>query len=449
MVEHPGGFRAAAVVVLAGGLAMSCERAATTVPPWPSPGVRHTEMGSGRFAGTPEAHWPDQAVARGVRAAIADQLGSAAAGTLSVQVKHGVAVLKGATDTLLAKQGAGEAAKAVRGVRAVVNQVDVHPPTVPDQTIAAGIRRAWSVLPCGEQSRLKVDARDGVVTLRGVLASQQQKRWAAQAAAGVRGVVGVHDEILVSPPPARPADQIAEDVRNRLRWALPLDGKDIAVQVNHGVVTLTGKVATPADFDRAEMLATQVTGVYAADVASLAVDPAAFPAEPHAPAAAFASDDAVAQAVRDAMFYDPRLDSYDVAVSVHRGVATLTGQVPTLRAARAAVKDALGTVGVSRTIDRIGVAPAPASDALLARGIRESLARDPMADLAKLRVQVRRGRARLFGTVGGQLAHTRALEVAASVRGVQSLQDDIRVADQRAPAPSGPHRQSRAAPVIR
>ncbi|HXJ21806.1 MAG TPA: hypothetical protein VMT03_16395 [Polyangia bacterium] len=35
------------------------------MPAWPTPGVPHTEMGSDRFAGTPEARWPDEAVARG------------------------------------------------------------------------------------------------------------------------------------------------------------------------------------------------------------------------------------------------------------------------------------------------------------------------------------------------------------------------------------------------
>ncbi|HXJ21817.1 MAG TPA: BON domain-containing protein [Polyangia bacterium] len=114
-----------------------------------------------------------------------------------------------------------------------------------------------------------------------------------------------------------------QPARRDIHRALPLDARDISVGADHGRVALNGKVATPADFDRAAVLA-EVTGGRGVDVSKLVVDPGAFPSEPHAPATALAPDSAVAQAVRDAMFYDPRLDSYDVGVSVHDGIATLT-----------------------------------------------------------------------------------------------------------------------------
>ncbi|HVZ86989.1 MAG TPA: BON domain-containing protein [Polyangia bacterium] len=404
-------------------------------------------MSSNRFAGTPEARWPDEAVARGVRDVIADDLGTRAAGILAIHVSHGVVVLGGTTETLLAKQAAEQAAKSVRGVRAVVNELQVRPATSPDETIAADVRRTWTSLPCAAADRLKVDVQGGTVTLRGVIDSAQRKQWAARAAAGVRGVIAVRDDLLVSPPPTRSDADIRQDVRRRLDWALPLDAGAVAVQVSNGSVTLDGKVATPADLDRAEVLA-GVTGARAVDVSKLAVDPEAFPSEPRAPTAAFASDQALAQVVRDAMFYDPRLDSYDVTVRVSQGVATLTGRAPTLLAASAARADAQGTVGVKKVIDGISIpAPPVHSDALLAQRIREAFARDPLTDLGNVRVQANAGLVRLFGPVAGQLAHTRALEVASAVPGVQALRDDIRIAPAQAPPPKDMKRQSRSAPT--
>lgn len=441
-----GDRRTRFVLALATGLWSSCKGVGSSVPPWPAPGVQHTEMGSSRFAGTPEARWPDEAVARGVRTAVADELGRDALASLSIDVRHGVALLAGTTGTLLAKEAAGEAAKPVRGVRSVVNEVEVHPATAPDEAIAADVRRAWAALPSSDEARLKVDAHDGIVTLRGTVDSQQRRRWAAHAAAGVRGVVAVHDELLVRPPPSRPDADILRDVRGRLRWALPLDAGDVSVEVRGGDVTLNGKVATAADLDRAARLA-WVTGVRGVDASKLTVDPGAFPSEPRAPAAAFASDDAVAQAVRDAMFYDPRLDSYDVTVKVRDGVATLTGSVSSLLQARAAREDALGTVGIKKVLDRISIpAPPVASDALLARQVREAFARDPMTDLTNVHVKVDRGLVRLFGPVAGQLAHTRALEIASSVHGVRALEDDLRAAVEQAPPSSVPTRRSRGSP---
>jgi osmotically-inducible protein OsmY len=438
--------RTAIVLALGAGLWGSCKGVGSSVPPWPAPGVQRTEMSSNRFAGTPEAHWPDEAVTRGVRAAITDQLGTQALATLSIDVRHGVTVLAGTTSTLLAKQAAAEAAKSVRGVRSVVDDVEVRPVTSPDPTIADDVRRTWADLPCPEADRLKIDVHNGIVTLRGVVDSPQQKRSVARAASGVRGVVAVHDEILVRPSPTRPDAEILQDVRSRLHWALPLDGSAIAVQVSGGKVTLNGKVATPADYDRAEHLA-QVTGVRGVDTSKLVVDPGAFPSEPRAPSAALASDDALAQAVRDAMFYDPRLDSYDVTVSVDHGIATLSGHVSSLLAARAAREDALGTVGIIKAVDRISIpAPGVASDALLARRIRDAFARDALGDLTNVGVKVNRGLVQLFGPVAGQLAHTRALEVAASVHGVQALRDDIKVAEEQAGPSTEPKRQSRGSP---
>ncbi len=403
-------------------------------------------MSSNRFAGTPEARWPDDAVERAVRSAIGDELGPHAGAALSVAVKHGVTQLTGTTDTLLEKSAAEEAAKSVRGVRSVVNELVVHTVQRPDSVIGGDVRRSWGVLPCAQEDRLKVDVQRGTVTLRGAVDSQQRKRWVARSAAGVRGVVAVQDQILVRTPPARTDADILQDVRGRLHWRLPLEAGAIAVRVNGGTVGLSGRVATPADFDRAEMLA-RVAGARAVDASGLAIDPGAFPRELPAPPAVPASDDAMAQAIRDAMFYDPRLDSFDVSVSVDHGVATLTGHVSSLLAAGAAREDAAGTPGITRTIDQISIPFAPvASDALLARSVREAFARDPLADLGSVRVQANRGLVRLFGTVAGQLARGRALEIAPTVRGVQALVDDIKVAEEQAPGTQSgqSRRQSRA-----
>lgn len=418
------GTLVAASAVLVGGTSVGQQKRAP-----PPPAGTGVESGSARVAGTPQAHRPDEAVARVARAAVAEQLGPRAAGRVTVSVKDRLAVLTGNTDTLLAKLAVAEAVESVRGVRSVINKVEVHPAMQADSTIAQDVRRSWDTLPRAEQNALAVDVRQGIVKVSGTVQSEQLRQWAGRAAAGVRGVIDVRNEIAVTPPPRRSDAAIAEDVQRRLRWALPLDAGAIAVAVRDGTVFLRGSVATPADFKRAEMLS-RVTGTRAVDASKLDVDPDAFPGGPRVTATHRASDEALAQAIRDALFYDPQVDSDRLLVRVRDSVATVDGKVPNLRTARAALEDVRGTAGITRTIDLMSVPAAPvASDALVARRVREAFARDPLDDLRTLGVQADRGLVQLFGPVAGQLAHARALEVASSVQGVRALEDGITLAE--------------------
>jgi osmotically-inducible protein OsmY len=177
------------------------------------------EMGSARFAGTPEAQWPDDEVTRGVRDVLAVQLGATAAAAVAVEVKNGVVVLSGTTATPLEKQAAPVAAASVRGVRSVVNEIRVIPSPRSHSAIADDVHASLHALPFGD--RAAVTIRDRIVSLRGTLESLQQERAAAHAAAGVVGVVDVRDETRVDPPSNRPDVAIQRDVQSRLRGSCP------------------------------------------------------------------------------------------------------------------------------------------------------------------------------------------------------------------------------------
>ncbi len=60
---------------------------------------------------------------------------------------------------------------------------------------------------------------------------------------------------------ARPADRIKDDINDRLTWHSHLDATDINVDVNDGVVTLTGSVDSRRDKRLAEDIADSVSGV--------------------------------------------------------------------------------------------------------------------------------------------------------------------------------------------
>jgi osmotically-inducible protein OsmY len=416
------------VFVAVGG---SCRRQESPPPPpRPVAGIPKTRLESNRFQGTPQAHWPDEAIGHAVEAAVRAQLGSDAARKLEVTVNHGIVLLSGGADTLVARDAAVAAAGSVRGVRSVVDEIVVNVPRRPDEEIAEDVRRAIRSRDADWTRRIDASVSRGAVTLTGTVESGQSKRLASRLAEGVRGVRLVRNDVAVEPVVVRPDPEIIQDIRSRLKWSLPLDARLIIVTSARGKVILSGQVATPADRERAADLA-WVTGVRHVDAAPLAVDPRDFPSEPRPPVVPGASDASISKAVRDALFYDPRLAPAEIGVDVHDGVVTLRGHPYRLDAKRAAVEDARATAGVLRVEDRMEVRPpSRVSDSELTRQVERALANDPVLDLSGLSVTVAGGTAMLRGRVSSKLAHSRAVEIASAVPGVRDVGDGILIAEQ-------------------
>jgi osmotically-inducible protein OsmY len=107
-------------------------------------------------------------------------------------------------------------------------------------------RRVFSELdfePSVGAGEIAVTVRNGVVTLTGHVSSLAQKLAAKQAVARVRGVRAIAQEIEVTPPQEVRADEdLARRAAKVLAWASALPENAIQVEVDHGVVTLSGEV---------------------------------------------------------------------------------------------------------------------------------------------------------------------------------------------------------------
>jgi osmotically-inducible protein OsmY len=98
--------------------------------------------------------------------------------------------------------------------------------------------------PTLKAAEIGVGVTDGVVTLSGYVDSYY-KKWAAErAAARVFGVRAVVEEIQVRYPGSlrRSDEDIAQAVANVLEWNVLVPHDRVKVQVQDGVVTLSGKV---------------------------------------------------------------------------------------------------------------------------------------------------------------------------------------------------------------
>ena len=94
------------------------------------------------------------------------------------------------------------------------------------------------------KAAIRVDVKDGVVTLSGYVDSYS-KKWAANLAAlRVFGVKAVAEGIQVRLPGylKRPDESIARVASNALEWDVSVPHDRVKVQVQNGSVTLTGEV---------------------------------------------------------------------------------------------------------------------------------------------------------------------------------------------------------------
>jgi osmotically-inducible protein OsmY len=140
------------------------------------------------------------------------------------------------------------------------------------------------------------------------------------------------------------------------------------------------------------------------------------------------TDEAVRNAVEDALEYDPRVFSFNVVPKVSAGVVTLEGRVNNLEAKRAAEQDARNTVGVVDVRNRIRVKPVSVmTDAVVAQNVRQSLLLDPIVQHFDVTVHVRAGIAHLYGTVDSFFEKHHAEEIAYKTGGVIGVRNHIDV----------------------
>lgn len=98
--------------------------------------------------------------------------------------------------------------------------------------------------PSVDATALGVAVRDGIVTLSGRVRSYAEKLAVEHAVMRVKGVRGIAVEIDVHPGTNDGVadDDIAERALAALRWSTMVPDGRIVVQVEHGKVTLTGKL---------------------------------------------------------------------------------------------------------------------------------------------------------------------------------------------------------------
>jgi hyperosmotically inducible protein len=116
--------------------------------------------------------------------------------------------------------------------------------------------------------QIKVETQGAVVTLRGKVASGEERNAAEQITRGIDGVRAVRNTLEIVPETKREAsdardDKVAKAVSDRLDMDGQLKGTSVRVRADNGIVTLMGDVPNARAKERAVELARRVRGVRA------------------------------------------------------------------------------------------------------------------------------------------------------------------------------------------
>lgn len=182
---------------------------------------------------------------------------------IGVTAEDGVVTLSGHVPSYAQKTAAERAAWRVKGVKAVVQEIDVHYPNDPptDEEIAKralGVLRWNSTVP----DTVHVKVSDGWVTLEGEVDWQYQRAAAERglhALAGVRGITN-----LVALRPKATPGVVRERIVEALKRSAEVEANAIRVDVREGgTITLEGTVDNWAERAAVEHAVWSTPGVKA------------------------------------------------------------------------------------------------------------------------------------------------------------------------------------------
>ena len=186
---------------------------------------------------------------------------------IGVVVKDGIVTLNGWVDSYLKKIAAQEAAHRVRGIKAIVNDIEVRLPGSAERTdadLAAAVLNAlkWdAAIPAG---KVDVTVSQGWVTLKGEVDHGFQKRDALRAICRLSGTKGITNLMMVKPPQPAPQD-LKSQIEKALVRNAQTDAKYITVEVQGSEVILRGAVSSYAEKKAAEETASSASGVTEVD----------------------------------------------------------------------------------------------------------------------------------------------------------------------------------------
>jgi osmotically-inducible protein OsmY len=210
-----------------------------------------------------------------------------------------------------------------------------------DRTLRQDILDELEFEPSVDANDIGVAVEDGIVTLSGHVSSYSQKLAAEQAAARVKGVRGIAEEIKVRYVDGTSDDEIARRAVNCLNWSTTVPADKVQVVVQDGWVTLKGKL----DWHHQKVAAANaMRGLHGVTGISNLIE--------LVPRVAKAD---VKKRIEDALKRNAEVEAKGIQIDVAGSQVTLKGQVKAWNERRIVEQAAWATPGVSVVSDHLTI----------------------------------------------------------------------------------------------
>jgi len=230
---------------------------------------------------------------------------------------------------------------------------------------------------------IEADVSRGIISITGAVPNEEMKRKAERLAKSVADAREIRNNINivegpVPPPEARSDTAIKAELKAKLLSDSELSGWKTKLDVNNGIVTMSGTVATEDAKKKAGMLAETVAGVKeirndirveaARERTAMGdnMEDMGRDADQKKPGTeqdtkekgAEMSDDALAKKIEAKYMTEAQLKGSDIQAQVKKGTATLTGTVRSEEQRQMAERIARQTEGVKEVKNKLEVKPA-------------------------------------------------------------------------------------------
>lgn len=353
---------------------------------------------------------------------------------IEVETSEGVLTLSGSTSNLLAKRKATTLAQNIHGVLSVVNNIKVAAERA-DDAIEEDVNQALATDPATEALEVSISVQNGLVNLKGAVDSWQEKQLAEKIAAGVKGVKGANNTILVQTNETRSKEAIKKEVEQALKMNSQIRNQRISVSVDSNRVTLSGAVGSAYEKQLA-MDYSHVIGVDSVVADDLEVHPEYRSKMLVSDQLDVLTNEQIKNAIKKAFTYDPRVPADSIEVSIKNDVAILSGTVTNLNSKLAAESDAQHTAGVQKVENNIQVEKkvvvrpeVPVTDDAIQNRVGLAIQRDPYVEGNYISISVVNGVVTLEGKVDSEFKKEQVEKVTGNVKGVLVIKNNIKVTE--------------------
>lgn len=210
---------------------------------------------------------------------------------------------------------------------------------------------------------------------------------------------------------------IQQDVIRELKWDPRVEETEVGVEVDKGVITLSGTVSSWGKRIAAEEAAHRVR-----DVLDVANDITV-----KLPGSGVRTDTDIAHAVREALVWDVFVPDTRIRSTVTSGAVTLEGDVDTWTQRDDAARAVRNLGGVRSVMNLIEVRAPRVDAAKLRKSIGDALERQAEREANRVSFEVKDGAVKVMGTVHSWAEREAVIGAAKGTPGVRMVEDQLRI----------------------